>query len=481
MAPSMAPPVPGCRCTSSPLVFGERPLLAQDLLGDGELAEVVERGHPGERAQVGAVQPQDLLRPARRPCPPGPSAAPCCGRRPTRPAASGGKQFQVGGDGAVHGLSRTIDTPGSAVVGPEVTWGRARPLTRGASGPSGSARESAPEPATPVATSANVAASSSVRSAPRRRHGSDASSSVTSSTWPANARPGAREGTVGPHPPPPGELLGGDVPLVVAPPPAGLDHRPRHGAGGDERHVRLAAVEPGAAQGGQVAVAPVLAQHGGGVPQRQTGVGGPGLGGIGGRQRRPAKARPSTATRASATARRTCPPSQSKAKAPCVGQAAQRGVDTGQPGFEHTPGRCEAPGVGQGARRHPRCEIEERGAHHRRPHRPQGRGAPGEVAHPEPAQPGGAIGVGGLGGEVGHGVQRLEQPPHSARRAGCVHRTMVPARARRRRSPLDAGRRGGRTRWRAPRLSLRWRRAARQRRRQTGGMAWSSFGVRSWW
>jgi hypothetical protein len=76
---------------------------------------------------------------------------------------------------------------------------------------------------------------------------------------------------------------------VRAPAAAGEDLLWR-GPDGGERHQRLARVQPGHLQRGQVPVAAVLAQHVDGVPEHQVRLGGPGQVGVGGGQRAPGRA-----------------------------------------------------------------------------------------------------------------------------------------------------------------------------------------------
>src|SRR5581483_8021828 len=93
------------------------------------------------------------------------------------------------------------------------------------------------------------------------------------------ARPSAvGQGAGGIEPAPLPQPVLGRRPVLVAPLPVVLQRLPGNGAGGGERHVGLATVEPGGGEGGDVAVATVLPQQGAGVPQLQVAPFGPGLG-----------------------------------------------------------------------------------------------------------------------------------------------------------------------------------------------------------
>ena len=74
---------------------------------------------------------------------------------------------------------------------------------------------------------------------------------------------------------------------MVGPPPVGLEDLPGEGAGRHQRHVDLAPVEAGHRRRGDVAVAAVLAQAGGGPPQGQVGRRGGGQCGVGGEEGAP--------------------------------------------------------------------------------------------------------------------------------------------------------------------------------------------------
>src|SRR5689334_19874125 len=71
-------------------------------------------------------------------------------------------------------------------------------------------------------------------------------------------------------------------------------------------------------------------------------------------------------------------------------------------------------------------EVEEGGVDHARSHRSHGRGAAGEVPHPEPPQTQLGVAVPALRGEVGDGVDGLECLPHHSRRCR-VHAAIMPA------------------------------------------------------
>ena len=127
--------------------------------------------------------------------------------------------------------------------------------------------------------------SSAQASSPMAAHGATASSSVRSSIPWRSARPASVNAPSPSTRPRDASRSTAAVPLVVGPLPRALQIGPRDLALGGVQHQRLAPVDAGLGEAGDVAVAPVLAEHGDGVPQRDARLVGPRQGEVGGGQR----------------------------------------------------------------------------------------------------------------------------------------------------------------------------------------------------
>ncbi len=218
------------------------------------------------------------------------------------------------------------------------------------------------------------------------------------------------------------------VPRVVVPTPCRLEQLSRHGAGGGHGDERLATVESRRHQGHDVPVAAVLAQHRGRLPQRQAGIVGPGQCEIGRRQG-PAHHRQSLDRRLrqrGGASDLTGADSGAVAVGAGAEDPVQRPLHPGQPGVEDPVGWGEGPGVGKRPSHPVGVEAEERRMDHGGSHRAHGGGAPCEVAHPEALEPRRAEFLDALRGEIGQGVQGLEELPHGAGGTGGVHGAMLP-------------------------------------------------------
>ena len=118
-----------------------------------------------------------------------------------------------------------------------------------------------------------------------------------------------------------------------------------------------------------------------------------------------------------------------------VEQASQRVVERVEAGLHDDLGRGDCPRIGDGAGDHAGREVEERRLHDRGRHRPHGRGASREVAHPEALQPDRGARVSRLGREVDDRVEGLGGPPHAARQLGVHDPSRVASTSRATRSP----------------------------------------------
>ncbi len=201
----------------------------------------------------------------------------------------------------------------------------------------------------------------------------------------------------------------GLVPLLLGPAARAELRLPGHRADRGQQHVHLAPVQAGLDQRRDVAVAPVLAEHGQRQPQLL----------VGQRwrlDRRPRRSQGSPGDRAAIGGRSGQLDELLEVRAVdgIAEHAAQHRVDRREPGVQHRLGRGERPGVGERPRHHRRGEVVERGAHDLGPDGAQRGGSAGEVAHPEALEPEGAVRLGDLRGEVHDGVQRLEHRPPSA-------------------------------------------------------------------
>ena len=102
----------------------------------------------------------------------------------------------------------------------------------------------------------------------------------------------------------------------------------------------------------------------------------------------------------------------SKAKVLVHRKGATRSFGPGHPDLQRVLGGDQFPDAGDRAGDEAGREVEERGGDHGCARGAERRRAPGEVATPEPAQPSLLVGRTGLGREIGHRVDGLEQGPH---------------------------------------------------------------------
>ena len=127
-----------------------------------------------------------------------------------------------------------------------------------------------PSPATIARTSGcTSSASRAARTSPSAATGASARTSVRSSTAARSARPAAVSAPSAVQQPPPGQPVHAGRPLVLGPAAAGAHPVGIHRDVGGEQDQRLDRVQAGGEQGGDVAVAPLLAQHRLGVPQHE--------------------------------------------------------------------------------------------------------------------------------------------------------------------------------------------------------------------
>ena len=201
--------------------------------------------------------------------------------------------------------------------------------------------------------------------------------------------------------------LGGRRPFVVGPAPGGPKEGHGELAGGLVEHEGLEAIDPVVDQQGDVAVAAELPQQGLGVPQdvewfarASPGRRGRRTAGVPRGARTPASA----ARRARSAAAATSSPS---ADAPSIRRSAAAAAACGRP--EPRPGSwCPHARHGLVDQRGP--EVEEGGDHGAGRDRAE-RGRPGGEVAGLARQAQVRVGLGRLGREVDHAVQRLDRPP----------------------------------------------------------------------
>ncbi len=243
-------------------------------------------------------------------------------------------------------------------------------------------------------------------------------------------RPGGVEPAASPQP------VGRRVPLVVGPAADPLVEGAVAAAPADPPDEALRAVETGGDQGGDVPVAAVLPQDGGGLPDGADGVVGPGQRGVRGAEH-PAGDRHMLGRRPQQRGQLREP-----VRADPGDQRTERGAGAVEPDGQGPLRGDPGPDIRQHSGHHDGRESEE-GPHDRPgPDRPQRRRPAGEVPAPVAPQPGILPRRQAGRREIGDGVHRLEQSPHLLRAGGALSRVHLGHALTQLRRPTRVKRRG---------------------------------------
>ena len=296
-----------------------------------------------------------------------------------------------------------------------------------------------PAACTDRATDSRPARRASPSAPPTRPVTMPARSSVVASTHRRSSRPGrGRPGPV--HQAPPGEPVVGVGPLVRRPAPGPPQQVGGRTIDGREQHQRLARRRGPPRSSAATWPSPRCSRrHVHQYHRASTGSSGSPVARVAAKSGRPASGTPSS--RAAGRARGV------RAVAATAGSIRRRAERRRmRPGGPHVAGGGHRPRLGQGPGGPVGWKLKNVAVTSSGPDGPERRGATGEVAHPEAAEPEAVDGGQALRVEVDDGVQRLEAPATS--RAGGVALT----------APVTGSHRGGAG-------SARVRRGGRRRRR----------------